>query len=106
MRTIWDDLYGAGVELVINGHEHQYERFAPQTPGRVADPSGGITELVAGAGGRSHLASVTVRANTVVHNADTFGVLRLELRPLGFSWRFVPAAGSGTFTDAGARNCH
>jgi acid phosphatase type 7 len=106
MRTVWDDLYRAGVELVINGHEHQYERFAPQTPSRAADASGGILEFVAGTGGRSHLAPVAVRPNTAVQNADTFGVLRLDLRPLGFSWSFQPAAGSGTFTDSGSRNCH
>jgi hypothetical protein len=106
MGTIWDDLYRAGVELVINGHQHQYERFAPQTSSRAPDGSGGVLEIVAGTGGRSHLAPVAVRPNTVVHNADTFGVLRLDLRPLGFSWRFQPAAGSGTFTDSGSRNCH
>jgi hypothetical protein len=106
LGPIWTTLHQAGVELVINGHQHQYERFAPQDPARRADPGGGITEIVAGTGGRSHIPPVTVRSNTVVQNADTFGVLRLELKPLGLSWRFVPAPGTGSFTDAGSRSCH
>ncbi len=104
--ALWDDLYAAGAELVLNGHQHQYERFLPQSPGRRVDESGGLTEIVAGTGGRSHIPPVTTRPNTVISNADTFGVLQLKLEPQSFSWRFVPAPGLGSFADSGSRNCH
>jgi Calcineurin-like phosphoesterase len=106
MGPIWSDLYRAGVELVLNGHQHQYERFAPQAPDRSPDASGGITEIVSGTGGRSHIAPVTVKPNTIVQNANTFGVLRLELHPLSWSARFVPAPGLGSFTDTAGGDCH
>jgi hypothetical protein len=106
MAAVWTDLYRAGVELVLNGHQHDYERFAPQAPDRQDDPTGGITEIVAGTGGRSHIPTVTVRPNTAVQNSDTFGVLRLELHPLSWSLRFVPAPDLGTFTDRAGGDCH
>lgn len=106
MRGIWRDLYQAGAELVLGGHNHDYERFLPQTPERAFDPSGGIQEIVAGTGGKSHIQPVGRPANTVVQNADTYGVLRLALRPLGWDWQFVPAPGGGGFTDSGSGDCH
>jgi hypothetical protein len=101
----WRALYEAGAEVVLDGHNHQYERFAPQTPDRAADPGGGIRQFVVGTGGEEHQAFVTVRPNSEVRNADTFGVLSLTLRPGGYDWRFVPEAGR-TFTDAGSGACH
>jgi hypothetical protein len=102
---LWDALFGAGADVVLNGHDHDYERFAPQTPAGVADPAAGIREFVVGTGGRSHYRFTTVQPNSEVRNADTFGVLELTLRPQGYDWRFVPAPG-GTFTDAGSGTCH
>jgi acid phosphatase type 7 len=106
MRDIWRDLYQAGAEVVLSGHNHDYERFLPQAPDRAFDPSGGIQEIVAGTGGKSHIQPVRQPANTVVQNADTYGVLRLVLRPLGWDWQFVPAPGGGGFTDGGSGDCH
>jgi acid phosphatase type 7 len=106
MRAIWRDLYQAGAELVLGGHNHDYERFLQQTPDRAFDPSGGIQEIVVGTGGKSHIQPVGLPANTVVQNADTYGVLRLVLRPLGWDWQFVPALGGGGFTDTGSGTCH
>jgi hypothetical protein len=106
MRVIWRDLYEAGAELVLGGHNHDYERFHAQAPDRAPDPSGGIQEIVAGTGGKSHIQLVSRPANTAVQNADTFGVLRLVLRPLGWDWQFVPAPGGGGFTDSGSGACH
>lgn len=106
MGPVWADLYRAGVELVVNGHEHEYERFLPQSPGRVLDRSGGIIEIVSGTGGRNHVPPTRVRANTAVQNADSFGVTQLEFSPLGFSWRFLSAPGLGTFSDSGSGHCH
>jgi len=106
MRDIWRDLYEAGAEIALAGHNHDYERFLPQAHDRAPDPSGGIQEFVIGTGGKTHIQPVRQPANTVVQNADTYGVLRLALRPLGWDWQFVPAAGGGGFTDAGSGECH
>ena len=102
---LWTDLYEAGAELVLNGHDHDYERFGPQTPGGRADPDRGIVEVVVGTGGRSHYAFETVRANSLVRDDATYGVLRLVLSAGGWSFEFVPVPG-GTFTDSGSGACH
>ncbi|MGB8984286.1 MAG: DNRLRE domain-containing protein [Anaerolineales bacterium] len=101
--AFWKDLYAAGAELVLNGHDHNYERFAPQNPGAAADPNG-IQEFVVGTGGKNHYAFSTIRANSVVRNSDTYGVLKLTLHATSYDWQFVPEAGK-TFTDSGTRNC-
>jgi hypothetical protein len=103
--AFWDDLYAAGADVVLNGHDHDYERFAPQTPAGVADPAAGIREFVVGTGGRNHDAFITDAPNSEARNNTTFGVLRLQLRPTGYDWQFVPTPG-GTFTDSGSAECH
>jgi hypothetical protein len=105
VAPLWDDLYRAGAELVLNGHAHDYERFAPQTPGGSSDPTYGIRELVVGTGGRSHYTFGAVQPNSEVRNADTYGILKLTLHPQGYDWQFVPEPG-GTFTDSGSGSCH
>ena len=102
---LWSDLYDAGAELVLNGHDHDYERFAPQTPGGSADPDRGIVEIVVGTGGRSHYAFETVRANSLIRDDTTYGVLRLVLSDGGWSFEFVPVPG-GSFADSGSGTCH
>jgi len=102
---LWSDLYDAGAELILNGHDHDYERFAPQTPGGRADPERGIVEMVVGTGGRSHYAFERIRANSLIRDDTTFGVLRLVLSDGGWSFEFVPVPG-GTFTDSGDGTCH
>ena len=91
--------------MVLNGHDHDYERFAPQTPAGTADPAYGIREFVVGTGGRSLYQFATIKPNSQVRNDDTYGVLFLTLRPSSYSWRFAPIAGS-TFTDTGTDGCH
>ena len=76
--------------MVLNGHDHDYERFAPQTPAGAADPAYGIREFVVGTGGRSHYQFATIKPNSQVRNDDTYGVLFLTLRPSSYSWRFAP----------------
>jgi acid phosphatase type 7 len=66
--TFWQDLYQAGAELVLNGHDHDYERFAPQTPQAIADPKRGIREFVVGTGGRSLYPFMTTQPNSEVQN--------------------------------------
>jgi acid phosphatase type 7 len=102
---LWQALYEAGVDVVIAGHEHNYERFAPQDPLGVADPARGIREFVVGTGGDSHFPLGPPIANSEVANSATFGVLRLTLEPAGYHWEFIPVPGK-TFTDAGSGSCH
>jgi len=103
--SLWNVLYSGGADLILNGHDHDYERFAPQTPQGLADPAYGIREFVVGTGGRSHYTFSAIKPNSEVRNDNTFGVLMLTLHKASYSWRFVPEAG-GTFTDSGTADCH
>jgi hypothetical protein len=103
-QTLWQIFYEAGAELVLNGHEHNYERFAPMNAAGEADTQG-LREFVVGTGGRSHYEFGTIAANSEVRDNTSFGVLKLTLRPTGYDWQFIPAAGS-TFTDSGSTECH
>jgi hypothetical protein len=103
-QTLWQIFYEAGAELVINGHEHNYERFAPMNATGQADQLG-LREFVVGTGGRDLYSFGTLLPNSEVQNDTSFGVLKLTLRPTGYDWQFVPAAGS-TFTDSGSTECH
>jgi acid phosphatase type 7 len=105
MVPSWDALYAAGADVVLSGHDHDYERFAPQTSSGAPDPARGIREFVVGTGGRSHRAFGTIRANSEVRNSDTYGVLKLTLHPSSYDWQFVPEAGK-TFSDSGSASCH
>ena len=80
MRILWRILHEHGVEIVLTGHEHSYERFAPMGPNGEADPT------------------------TEVRNSDTWGVLKLSLVPSGYRWEFLPALGGG-FRDSGSGSC-
>jgi hypothetical protein len=102
--AFWQDLYTAKADVVLNGHDHDYERFAPQTPAAVADARG-IREFVVGTGGHGHYSLTSLQPNSEVFNGDTYGVLELTLHATTYEWRFVPAVGFGTFTDAGSGTC-
>ena len=105
MKPIWQALYNAGADLILNGHAHNYERFAPQDPNGAADPAKGIREFIIGTGGESHVSFGTIQPNSEVRNSNTFGVLELTLHPTSYDWQFVPQAGK-TFTDSGSTVCH
>lgn len=104
MQALWQALYDYGADVILAGHEHNYERFALQDPQGVADPSRGIREFVIGSGGRSHYEFGNPIVNSEVRNGDTYGVLKLTLHPTSYSWEFVPEAGM-TFTDSGEAPC-
>lgn len=104
-RVFWNDLYAAGADVVLAGHDHDYERFAPQTPDGRADANRGIREFVVGTGGSRHNDFRTRAANSQVRDSRSFGVLRLTLHPGGYDWKFVSAAGDG-FHDSGSARCH
>jgi 3',5'-cyclic AMP phosphodiesterase CpdA len=106
IRPFWDTLYAAGADLVLNGHSHNYERFAPQSPAGAAEPARGIRQITVGTGGDDLQPFLPgVAANSQSRSSTSFGVLTLTLQPSGYSWRFRPAAG-GTFTDSGTGSCH
>jgi hypothetical protein len=105
MIPSWDALYAAGADVVLSGHDHDYERFAPQTSSGVDDPARGIREFVVGTGGKSHYTFGTIRANSEVRNSNTYGVLKLTLHPSSYDWQFVPEAGK-SFSDSGTGSCH
>ena len=105
---IWNALYEYGVDLVLNGHDHSYQRFAPQKPDGTRDDVFGIRQIIAGTGGGEGLyafAAIVPGSNLEVRNNDTWGVLKVTLKANGYDWRFVRSAG-GTFTDSGSGNCH
>jgi hypothetical protein len=104
-QPLWQALYDARAEVVISGHEHNYERFAPQTPTGSADASRGIREFVVGTGGTDFYPSGTPIANSQVRNTGTWGVLKLTLSSNRYTWQFIPVAGK-TFTDSGSGTCH
>ena len=103
--AFWRTLYAAGADLVLVGHDHDYERFAPQDPDGRADPAHGIREMVVGTGGREVRPFTTLRANSEVRNDQDLGLLKLRLRTDGYDWQFLPVRGA-TFTDAGSAGCH
>ncbi|MDX6378258.1 MAG: hypothetical protein QOE98_2561, partial [Gaiellaceae bacterium] len=105
-QPLWSALYDAGAEVVLNGHDHIYERFAPQTPGGVRDDARGIREFIVGTGGANHTSLVGLAANSEVQNTNTFGILKLTLHANSYDWQFIPAAGTGSFTDSGSQTCH
>jgi hypothetical protein len=102
--TFWQVLYWFGVAIVLNGHEHNYERFAPMAADGSYDPNG-VREFVVGTGGKAHYPMGTPIANSQVRNSNTFGVLRLTLHPTSYSWEFVNAPATGAFTDSGSAQC-
>lgn len=105
MSTIWADLTSAGADLVLNGHEHDYERFAPQTATGQLDTAHGMPEIIAGTGGANHRALHKTRMpNSVTSDSTSFGFLDLALNSGAYSWNFVPVAG-GTFHDSGTASC-
>lgn len=104
-ETIWRDLYAAGADVVLGGHDHDYERFAPQTPDGRLDAESGVREFVVGTGGRSLYGFRRIEPNSEVRSDTTYGVLLLTLHERGYDWRFVPIPGA-TFTDAGSGTCH
>jgi hypothetical protein len=102
-KPFWDRLYAAGVELVLNGHLHQYERYAPQTPTGTVDNATGIREFVVGTGGNTNVLPDPRPNQEKIGNSR--GVLKLTLTDTGYSWLFIPLPGR-SFTDSGSGTCH
>src|SRR6266566_4615678 len=105
-QTLWDTLYAYGVDVVLNGHKHSYERLAPQSPAQQLDTLYGIRAFVVGTGGTGvDGGNPPAVPNSEVRNTTTWGVLKLTLNTGGYSWQFIPVAGQ-SFADAGSGLCH
>ncbi len=112
VQPLWDALYAAGVDILLVGHDHIYERTAPMKSGPtlasppVADPLHGIRQFTVGTGGEAHHGLTTnLLPTSEVRDDDTFGVLKLTLHATTYDWKFLPIAGS-TFTDSGTGSVH
>lgn len=100
----WNRLYAAGVEVVLNGHQHQYERFPPLTPTGARDDARGIRQFNVGTGGESTAMPIAIAQHSEALS-DAFGILKLTLDAGTYSWEFVPAV-PGQFSDSGSGTCH
>ena len=101
---LWQALHDGGVDVILNGHDHSYERFAPQDPSGAPDADRGIREFVVGTGGHSHQRSLHPEPSSELRDARDFGVLRLTLHPTAYDWAFVTDGGAAV--DLGSGPCH
>jgi 3',5'-cyclic AMP phosphodiesterase CpdA len=103
VRDAWRELHEENADVVVNGHDHLYERFAPQDPDGRSDPTRGLRQFIAGSGG-AHLYSFVRSAPNSEARISAFGVLKLTLEPSSYRWEFIE--GNGAITDRGAGLCH
>ncbi len=106
VQPFWETLYHYGADVVLNGGDRHYERFAPQNPAGQADPTRGIRQFVVGTGGDTLGTMLIVpEPNSEVRHNTVHGVLQMTLHPTSYDWRFVPIAGQA-FTDSGTTDCN
>ena len=104
VEPAWQALYDANTDVVISGHDHTYERFAPQTPTGALDTTRGIREFVVGTGGSDFYAFTNIRANSLVRINTVYGVLKLTLHPASYQWAFIGT--DRVVHDSGTGSCH
>jgi acid phosphatase type 7 len=104
MVDAWRALYEAGADVIVNGHDHSYERFAPQDPSGRADSARGIRQFVVGTGGAGVYDFKSVQPQSEVRQTRTYGVIKFTLHADRYEWEFVPAAGM-PFSDKGSAEC-
>lgn len=101
---LWRALYAANADVIVNGHDHHYERFAPQDPDGEVDRARGIRQFVIGTGGTPLRGIGDIAANSELRVSVSPGLLEFTLRDAGYDWRFIPTAGD--FSDRGTASCH
>jgi hypothetical protein len=104
VAEFWTTLHDAGVDVVLSGHDHDYERFAPMKADGTADAEG-VRLFVVGTGGRSLDPFMEVQPNSEARNNVSFGLLRMALYEDGYSWEFLPTDPAG-YRDGGTDRCH
>jgi hypothetical protein len=105
VQPLYQALYDNGADVLLTGHDHGYERFAPMGANLARDAARGVRQFVVGSGGKNHEDQEGVQPNSEVRENNTFGVLKLSLRRSGYLWEFMPETGA-PFKDAGANACH
>jgi hypothetical protein len=105
LQRLWADLHAARAEVVLAGHDHDYERFAPLDAHGRPQPRRGVRSFVVGTGGVGLRGFRSIAVGSEVRQNYTFGVLALTLRPSDYDWRFVPVGANG-FRDSGSGTCH
>ncbi|MBA2313215.1 MAG: hypothetical protein H0V97_10520 [Actinobacteria bacterium] len=104
VKAFWTDLYAAGADLILNGHEHNYQRYSQMTPDGVI-ASSGVREIISGGGGKSLYGLLTTKDSGYQFGTQSFGVLKLDLSTSSYSWRFINL--NGTVVDSGGPvSCH
>jgi hypothetical protein len=104
LDAYWRMLAAARADLVLSGHDHDYERFMPMNADGKPDPKG-VTEFVAGTGGASHYRFQNPEATSAARIAERNGVLRLQLTEQAYAWEFMDAP-NGEVLDSGSGQCH
>jgi hypothetical protein len=104
MRDLFRLLYEAGVEFLVSGHDHLYERFAPLDPDGRTDPARGIRQFVVGTGGTPLFTPSFVHSGSEALGS-VWGVIRFDLSAGSYRWQFLPVAGE-SFQDSGVESCH
>jgi hypothetical protein len=105
MMTAWKSLVAAHADLVLVGHDHDYERLAPLDAEGKRDDARGLREIVAGTGGANLTPFRLRREHSLASDNSTHGILKLVLKDAGYEWEFLPVL-QGGFTDKGAARCH
>ena len=104
VRPLFQALYDNDVDVLLTGHDHGYERFAPMDPTGNRDGVRGVRQFVVGTGGKNKEPDLFPQPNSEIRGNTSFGVLKMTLRPGAYLWEYVHDG--GTFTDTGANACH
>lgn len=105
MAALWKLLFNAGADLVITAHEHDYERFVPLNDRGEQDDERGMRQFIVGTGGAKLRQFKRIHPHSEVRNNETFGVIKLTLKPDNYKWQFIPVEGQA-FHDEGEGRCH
>jgi hypothetical protein len=103
LRDLWELMYNLGGDLVVNGHDHVYERHSPVNPDQRRDDVRGIRQFTVGTGG----ATLYGRMRTAINSEmliSSYGILRLKLDPALYEWQFMDV--NGNVVDRGLNVCH
>lgn len=101
----WQLLYDNNADMILVGHEHNYERFAPMDPNGNLDTARGLKQFIVGTGGRNLTHLVSAAPNSELFNDTSFGALKMSLHDGSYDWQFVPIPGN-TLADSGTATCH
>jgi hypothetical protein len=105
MKPIWQALYDFKADVVLTGHEHDYERFAPQNADGQLDPRWGIREFIVGTGGKMEKGQFVSDHNSEHQEKAVFGVLKLTLHAKSYEFEYI-RGNDKKVLDSGSGDCH